>query len=575
MINKELLKIEIAKAESGDAEAAAVVREVLRPRKEDSLEDIAAKLKIFIRLIFLASLKYKDSQAHRDIDMAYAEQIHSYLNRGKPKYKGIIIVGFRESAKTSRVKFCESYLTVYMSQYIDYTNVTSENSSGADQFNMDMFNILALSKLSRYYPNIISPERKKKKESQTMSKFTTLTNVTYASSAGRITGRGNVKVDIDEDGEVDTKRPKKVIFDDIENENTIRSIAATQQIAQVMAGKIDGMDQVLGFWILLGNYLSLRGNVHKYINKYRNDENYLTILIPIIDGLGIPTWEDKYVRTDAEQVELAEKGIVKASVETIQRTSENFQTEYLNNPKRSSVYFDDDILHFFDEENLVSEKLRDEDGLLIIAQAEKDATYVMASDSGKGNGGDPSAFVVLRIDGIRYEEVANFKNKNMRPEKFAAFKANIASKYNNCLIIPENNYPGNETIAFLLPIYNNIYIEETKILPSGEKVHTYGVNTNMKTKPEMFLKTKKAFIDRLCTIRSQALYDLILEYPSDDVHQIKQKDGSGGHWDLLMALVIALYKASHIGQEVKVNDARDAQIARLVENVFGDDTIDR
>lgn len=575
MINKDELKLQIVKAEKGDAEARAVVREVLRPRKTDTVDEIQEKLLIYIRLIFIASLKFKDSDAHRQIDRAYAEQIHSLLNRGRPKYKGIIIVGYRESAKTSRVKFCDSYMTLYLPEYMDYINVTSENGSGADQFNMDMFNILAFSKIAQYFPDTISPDRKKKKESQTMSKFTTETNVTYASSAARISSRGNVKVDIDDDAEVETKRPKKVIFDDIENENTIRSIAATQQIGQVMASKIDGMDQVLGFWVLLGNYLSLRGNVHKYINKYKDDENYLTILISIVDGLGNPTWADKYVRTDAEQAEFAEQGIVKASVETIQRTSDNFQTEFLNNPQRSSVYFDDNTLKGFNEEILVSEKLRDENGLLIIQEPENGATYIMPSDSGKGNGGDQSTFVVIRVDGIRYEEVANFKSNKVRPEVFAGIQATIARKYNNALLIPENNYPGNETIAFLTPIYNNIYIDEVKIDADGNKHNVYGVNTNLKTKPEMFLKTKKVFIDRVATLRSQALYDQVLEYPSDEIHTIKQKDGSGGHFDLLQAFVIGLYKAGYIGQETKVNDARDAQIARLVHDVFKEDTIDK
>jgi len=575
MIKKDLLKAEIIKAETGNAEACAVVREVLRPRTTDTVEEIQEKIRIFIRLIFLSSLNFKDSYDHKNIDKAYAEQIHSYLTRGRPRYKGIIIVGFRESAKTTRVKFNDVYMSLYLPHLVDYTNVTSENGIGADQFNMDIFNILAFSKISQYFPDTISPERKKKKESQTMSKFTTATNVTYTSSAGRKTGRGSVKVDISDDGEVDVKRPKKVIFDDIENENTIRSIAVTEQIGQVMAAKIDGMDQILGFWVLLGNYLSLRGNVHKTIVKYKDDDNYLEILIPIIDGLGNPTWEDKYVRTDAEQVEFAEKGIVKASIESIQRDSENFETEYLNNPRRSSVYFDDKALLGLDEDNLVSEKMRDLNGLLIIEEPINDATYIMASDSAKGNGGDQATFTILRVDGIRYEEVANFKNNKIRPESFAVIKANNASKYNNALIIPEDNYPGNETIAFLIPIYNNIYIRETKIDFDGKKVHTYGVNTNIKTKPEMFLKAKEVLINRLLKIRSQAMYDQILEYPSEEIHAFRARDGSGGHFDLLQSLVIGLYKAGYIGQETKLNDTRDVQIRNLVKNVFIDDVIDR
>src|SRR5690606_34220976 len=206
-------------------EAAAVVREVLRPRREDSVDEIYEKIRVFIRLIFIASLKFEDSPDHKRIDRAYAEQIHSFLNSGRPRYKGIMIIGYRESAKTTRVKFNETYLSLYLPNVADYTNVVSEDGSSADQFNMDMFNTFAFSKIAKYFPDTISSETKaKKKESQTMSKFTTSTGVTYSASGSRKSKRGNVKVDINDAGEVETKRPKKVIFDDIENETTVKSL---------------------------------------------------------------------------------------------------------------------------------------------------------------------------------------------------------------------------------------------------------------------------------------------------------------------------------------------------------------
>lgn len=567
-MNRQLLKDEIIKAEKGDQTAVAVIREALRPLKEDSIEQILEKITVFIRLIFLASLKFDDAPFHIEIDRAYAAQIHSYLNTGKPRYKGIIIVGYRESAKTSRVKFNEAYMAIYVGDLLDYTSVLSANGSSAAQFTMDMFNAFAFSRISHYYPNLISLEQKKKKESQTMTKFTTLSGITFGATSSRQSNRGQVKMDIDESGDVETKRPKKVIFDDIENETTIRSVLETQHIASIIGATIDGLDQILGSWILLGNYLSLRGNVAKFINKFRDDPSVLTILIPIIDGTGVPTWPGKYVRTDADEALAAEQGLIRRSVESIQRTSENFNTEFLNNPKRSLVYFDDETLKGFDESILRPETERDEAGLLVIEEADPRATYVISADSGKGTGGDDSSFVVVKISGIRYEEVANFKSKKMRPEVFAPYMAGIARRYNNALIIPENNYPGNETIAFLIPIYKNIYVSSVKTGENGEEIKEYGIHTNIKTKPEMFLHAKRVFIDRLFTVRSSALYHQILEYPSDDVHLVKAKDGSGGHFDLLMALMIGLWKASAISAVKPNDDAVDARLRKLTNDIF-------
>ena len=522
-VDKDKLKPVLAAAEKGDAESRAVVAKVLMPTKDDSVEDIYLKIRLFIRINYFGSLKYEDSPAHKEIDMTYAEQVHSYINKGVPQYEGLILIGYRESAKTTRVKMNQSYVTVYLKDLIDYINVVSEDGSSSAQFNMDMFNTFAFSKISLYYPNTISNDfARGKKESQTMSRFTTTDGVTYAASGSRKTKRGGVQVNIDDAGEIENKRPKLVVFDDIENEVTIKSPTLTQGIKAVMDATIDGLDQQTGFWILLGNYLSLRGNVNYFLKKYENNPRVKIIMIPIVDGEGTPTWPGKYVATDKEQLQLSEKGIQKVSIESIKRKSDNYDTEYLNNPSRSRVYFNDDALAGLDEEILIEEHERDEDGLIILREPEKSASYIVGLDAAKGNGGDEASFTVYKTTGLRFEEVANFKSNKMSPEKLAPYSVNIFNRYNHALVVPEENYPGNEYIAFLRPLYNNIYKVEKS---DGE--FRYGVNTNLKTKPEMFLHFKKLLLDELIKVRSRALYSQILEYPAQDLNVIKQKDNSG------------------------------------------------
>jgi hypothetical protein len=379
-----------------------------------------------------------------------------------------------------------------------------------------------------------------------------------------------VQRDIDDSGEIEDKRPKQTIFDDIENETTVRSLTTTLSIKSVMDATIDGMDQMSGFWLLLGNYLSLRGNVARMIRKHFNNPKVKIIMIPIYDGIGNPTWPGKYVRTDAEEMEYAEKGIVRRSIESIERTSDNFTTEYLNDPKRSRVYFDDDMILPFDEEKLVPENQRDEEGLLVIEEPQPYAIYIVSEDSGKGVGEDETAFTVWKTTGLRFKEVANFKSKTIKPEDSATYTANIANRYNNALIIPENNFPGNEFIAFLRPIYNNIYKIQKGTDDDGKPVYEYGVNTNLKTKPEMFLHTKRLLKNRLVEICSRALYDQISEYPADDVQVVKYKDGSGGHFDLLMSAVIGLWKAGIISESSAVSDQTDSRIKKVVNDVFAE-----
>lgn len=566
MINRKKFKKELVEAEKGDETAITVVREVLRPLPTDSVEDIVEKLTLYIRIVFLKSLLFKDAPFHKDIDYAYAEQIHSYLQSGVPRYEGIMVIGYRESAKTTRIKMVETYMAVYLPEFSDLYSVVSEDGRKAQQFNMDMFNTFAFSKVGHYFNDLIAlEERSKKKQSQTMTHFTTTTGVTLSAASARKTNRGDVKMEVDEAGEVLTERPKRTIFDDIENETTIRSLQATLHIRAVMNASIDGLDQLQGFWVILGNYLSLRGNIAHYRGKHKGNSNVKIILIPILDAQGNPTWEDKYVRTDKEALALRKKGITKKSIEALQATSENFETEFMNNPARNLVYFDDKLVSYLEGYNRVGEGRRNVDGLLIIQEPEPTGVYIMGADSAKGTGGDQSAFTIFKTSGQRYEEVANFKNNKMKPEDFAPYCANLATKYNNALIIPENNYPNNEVIAFLRQVYKNIYKVQ-----AGDRVE-YGVHTNLKTKPEMFLNLKRLLKDRLLEAYSDILYEQILEYPAQDLHVIQQKDGSGGHYDVLMSAAVCLYKAPTIGQDNVGNDAAvDARIRAINNAAFSE-----
>ena len=558
MVNNEELKKIYIEAEKGNAKSIALICELLKPRIQDDIDTIYEKIRLFQRIFFISSLKYEDADFHKEIDRTYAEQIHSFLNYGKPKYRGVLIIGFRESAKTTKVKFNEVYSSIYLKDIVDSVNIISENEKGSSQFTMDIFNILAFSKLSKYYGDVIAIEnRSKKKESQTMTKFSTTTGVTFISKPARITTRGTVKVDITEDGSVETKRPKKIIFDDIENENTIRSLAISEQIYQTMESSIDGLDQIIGSFTILGNYLSLRGNIAKYIRKYKESEDVKIINIPILDQIGNPTWTDKYCRTNEEARELLKQGIIRKSVEQIQKDSDNFQTEFMNNPNRSMVYFEDELIRDLDNGNLTKENNRDDYGLLTIEEPEKSGIYIISVDCAKGSNGDQSAFTIIKINGIRFKEVANFKSNKVSPENLAPYVANIGNKYNTALIIPENNYPGNEFIAFLTPIYKNVYKILVKKDTNGKDIFEYGVNTNIKTKPDMLLFLKRILKDRLLEVGSQILYDQISEYPADDVHTIKQKDGSGGHFDLFMSFIIGISNARFISEKNSNNEMID------------------
>ncbi len=579
MINKEEFSKVVEKSEAGDLESRAVVVETLRPLKSDTVDEIKEKIWYFIHLMYYSSLKFKDAPFHLEIDEKFAGQIHSLLNRGVPLYKIMLFVGFRESAKTARVKMNQSYMNLYLEDTVDYTNIMSADGAGSIQFTMDMFNIFAFSKISKYFPGVISQDfARGKKESQTMSKFTTTTGITYSAGSALKTKRGATGTQIDETGEIDMLRPAQLMLDDIENENTVKSYVITESIRKVVNAAIDGLDQVTGFTVCTGNYLSLRGNIDYLIKKYRDREDACIVMIPIHDGFGEPMWPDKHCKTDTERKELEQHEIVRVSIESIKRDSDNFETEFLNNPSRSRVYFDDNVIKHVDDSNLVEEDKRDRNfkdadgketqlpemqGMLVIEEPTGHDVYEMSADTAGGNGGHQSAFVIWKLTGAKFVEVANFRSNQMKPEIFASFSVNWAKYYNNARINPERNFPGNEYIAFAKSIYKNFFYED-------KEQDIIGVNTNLKTKPEMFVKFKKFLLQDIVEIRSRAMYLQVSEYPADDVETIKQ-DESGGHFDLLMAGVIGIYKVQVEYKDDDGDDDIDRAVNDQVADMFKDD----
>ena len=64
MVNNEELKKIYIEAEKGNAKSIALIRELLRPRQNDSVDLIYEKLRIFQRIFFIDSFKYEDAEFH-------------------------------------------------------------------------------------------------------------------------------------------------------------------------------------------------------------------------------------------------------------------------------------------------------------------------------------------------------------------------------------------------------------------------------------------------------------------------------------------------------------------------------
>lgn len=569
MINYQELKPIITRIRSAEdtLKDRAIVREVLRPLVTDSVEEIEEKMAIYKRLFFLKSLQYEDAPYHKEIRMTYAEQIQSFLTRGVLKYDMIIIVGFRESAKTTEDTIAETYLINYVPKLTDLNSYMSFDAEDSKKLTMDLWNILSFSRMKDFYGDYFkqSFSRDDKKQSQTMANFTINADAkpesTYSAAGIGKTRRGNKVIEIDARGDIEFKRPTKLKIDDAENEHTVKHFSAIEKIERTVNAAISGLNQNLGFTVMIGNLLSNRGVMARMLQKYRDDPRAKIIEIPIIK-YGKPYWASKYVLTDVEADELIKQGIVKKSIESLKKKhEEDFEKEFMNNPKRSNVYFPDSFLKKIidNEEDLIGEDERDENGLLMMVAPLPNRKYIMAVDTATATGKDKSAATIYDITDIFIEEVASIEKKGVEPGDFAIYTLGILKLYNNADNIPERNYPGNEYIYELKKHWKNIYRDLKDVL---------GFHTNLKTKPDAFLKTKSLGKAGVLKVRSQKLFNQFMEYEESELNEIR--DEGGGHYDVLMSAVIGASQYQSISEQIS-ETKNYAKVDSRINDLFEED----
>ena len=260
----------------------------------------------------------------------------------------LVLLGFRESAKTSLVKELIIYLIAYrLEDYIVWDSLDIGNSKRA------LFDIVVEmqtnKRLKQDFGELYNTKRSKDESTQkTIDSF--LTN-SIKDEDGNTLHRG-IRVEAHSTQEsargflYDGKRPGVVILDDFESKKSIRSEAITRNIwdhIQELKGGIDGIRFRV---IYLGNYISEFANIQKLIDKGKMDHMMEIHNIPAIYQ-GVPTWFEKYVLTDDEAriyQEVNPKLTPKVSLESKKRLlwspdtgDQTWQAEMMNNPIDNTI----------------------------------------------------------------------------------------------------------------------------------------------------------------------------------------------------------------------------------------------
>lgn len=481
------------------------IRALFSFEEADDEDKVLLKFQLWARYFFPKFYKSKDAPFHKLIDR-YNLQVYRGFKRS------FIDIGFRGCAKTTRTKLFIAYCIANDNDHSRrYVKVLSEDGGNSRQIVTDIYNLLIDLNIVPMYPEIF--EKTEQKREETMSSFTTATGVKLTAGTVGSDQRGQIQEDA---------RPDFVWFDDFETRNTLRSAVKTQALWDNIQEAIEGLAKGGGF-IATGNYLSERGNVHKFVET-DNLQNKV-LIIPLVDKNGKSTWEARYSQEECER---------------ILESADDPEGEYLQAPSASKdVLFDRDSVDR--QEKL--KPIKEIGGFKVYKVYNPQHRYALGADVAGGVGLDSSTTVVIDFDTIPAQVVGTYNNNEILPDNFGDEIAKQGNRYGECLVAPEKNNHGHATIGRLKQIYDLAKIHRTQ--RDDDKIRTqlsvsYGWDTNSLTKSKMLASLSKAIEDGLLALNDADLIKEARSYTRNDLMD-KEIDPrlATRHYDLLMACAIA------------------------------------
>ena len=174
--------------------------------------------------------------------------------------------------------------------------------------------------------------------------------------------------------------------------------------------------------------------------------------------------------------------------------------------------------------------------------------YVVSADVSRGDGTDYSAFHIIDVESL--EQVAEYKGK-ISTQDFGNMLVNVASEYNNALLVVENNNIGWAAIQQVIDreypnlfytskdlqyvdvqhqITNKYRVQERNMVP--------GFSTTSKTRPLIVAKLEEMFREESVVVHSQRLIDELFVF----IYNGNRAEAMQGYNDdLVMSFAIALW----------------------------------
>ena len=174
--------------------------------------------------------------------------------------------------------------------------------------------------------------------------------------------------------------------------------------------------------------------------------------------------------------------------------------------------------------------------------------YVLSADVSRGDGTDYSAFHVMEIESM--EQVAEYKGR-ISTKDFGNLCVNVATEYNNALLVVENNNIGWAALQQCIDRgYENLfymskdlkYVDTEHQMSNKYRVSdrnmVAGFSMTMKTRPLVISKLEEYFREKSVIVRSNRLIDELFVFIYNNN---KAEAMQGYNDDLVMSFALTLW----------------------------------
>ena len=197
--------------------------------------------------------------------------------------------------------------------------------------------------------------------------------------------------------------------------------------------------------------------------------------------------------------------------------------------------------------------------------------YLISADVARGDGTDYSAAQVFDLEEM--EQVAEYKGQ-LGTTEFGNFLIELATKYNDALLVVENNNIGWATLQTIIDRgYENLFYQEKNHLIVDDDIqHTNryrsidrnkvpGFTTTMKSKPLIVAKMEEYTREKMVKLKSTRLIDelFVFIYKNSKMEALE-----GYNDDLVMSYSILLWVRD---TAIRIQSERNELQSSLVESI--------